>query len=102
MEHSFTHGPLLLGLGHLAACSFHGAQLRSRASPTGTRPPNSLLLPWSTASLMERSPYFFTASSPLPLGLGHLAACSSHGAPFRARATRPAAHINVRPGPCGT
>ncbi|KAL2541037.1 hypothetical protein Adt_02015 [Abeliophyllum distichum] len=44
-EHSFAQGPLPLELGHLAACSYHRTQLHSRASPTGTRPPCSLLLP---------------------------------------------------------
>ncbi|KAL2504876.1 hypothetical protein Adt_20497 [Abeliophyllum distichum] len=51
MQHSFVQVPLLLGLDHLVACSSRGAQLRSRASPTRTRPPCSLLLPWSTALL---------------------------------------------------
>ncbi|KAL2480569.1 hypothetical protein Adt_33535 [Abeliophyllum distichum] len=51
MEHSFAQGPLPLGLNHLTASSSHGAQLRSRASPTRTRPPHSFLLPWSTVSL---------------------------------------------------
>ncbi|KAL2526394.1 hypothetical protein Adt_11448 [Abeliophyllum distichum] len=44
-------GPLPLGLGHPVACSSHGAQLRSRASPTGTRLPSNLLLPRSIGSL---------------------------------------------------
>ncbi|KAL2487116.1 hypothetical protein Adt_31872 [Abeliophyllum distichum] len=51
--------PLSLGLGHLAACSARGAQLRSRASPTGTRTPSSLLRPRSTASASQ------TGTSPL-------------------------------------
>ncbi|KAL2511762.1 hypothetical protein Adt_17362 [Abeliophyllum distichum] len=55
IEHSFAQGPLPLRIGHLAACSSHGAQLRSRASPTGTRTLCSLLIPWSTASLKSLS-----------------------------------------------
>ncbi|KAL2525131.1 hypothetical protein Adt_10185 [Abeliophyllum distichum] len=54
-EHSFSQGPLPLGLDHLAAGSSHGIELRSSASPTGIRPPYSWLLPWSTASLKDLS-----------------------------------------------
>ncbi|KAL2517958.1 hypothetical protein Adt_14205 [Abeliophyllum distichum] len=50
-EHSLPQGSLPLRLGHIAACSSHGAQPRSRASPTRTRPHCSLLLPRRTASL---------------------------------------------------
>ncbi|KAL2485116.1 hypothetical protein Adt_29872 [Abeliophyllum distichum] len=50
MEQRFTQEPLPLGLGHLAACSSHGATLRARASTTGTRLPCSLLFTWSNAS----------------------------------------------------
>ncbi|KAL2461382.1 hypothetical protein Adt_44802 [Abeliophyllum distichum] len=55
MEQLFAQGPLVLGLGHLAACASHGETLRTRASPTGTRPPCSLLFPWSKASLNRLS-----------------------------------------------
>ncbi|KAL2504341.1 hypothetical protein Adt_19962 [Abeliophyllum distichum] len=50
-----AQGPLPLGLGHLAACSSQGTQPRSRASPTGTRPPSSLFLPRNTTSLKGHS-----------------------------------------------
>ncbi|KAL2526403.1 hypothetical protein Adt_11457 [Abeliophyllum distichum] len=82
-EDIFAQGALSLGLGHLASCSFHGAQLRSRASPIGTRPPSILLLPRSTASLNGLSHWDSAtkqlappaehsfAQGPLPLGLGH-------------------------------
>ncbi|KAL2533714.1 hypothetical protein Adt_07065 [Abeliophyllum distichum] len=99
MEHSFAQGPLPLGLCHLASCSSHGVQLRSRASPTGTRPPCSFLLPWSTA-LLKGLPHWDSttlqlsppmehsfAQGPPTLGLGHLAACSSHGAQLRSTAS---------------
>ncbi|KAL2480593.1 hypothetical protein Adt_33559 [Abeliophyllum distichum] len=79
-------------LGHVAACSSHGAQLRSRTSPTRTRPPCSLLLPWSTASLKG-----------LSHRLGHVATCFSHGAQLRSRAspfmTRPLCSLLL---PCST
>ncbi|KAL2461383.1 hypothetical protein Adt_44803 [Abeliophyllum distichum] len=49
-EEIFAQEPLLLGLGYLMACSSHGAALRTRDSPTGTRPPPcSSLLPWSNS-----------------------------------------------------
>ncbi|KAL2466380.1 hypothetical protein Adt_42231 [Abeliophyllum distichum] len=98
-EDIFAQGPLPLGLGHIAACSSYGAQPRSRASPTGTRPHCSLLLPRSTASLKGLSHWDLAAmqlapptehslaQGSLPLGLGHLAACSSHEAQLRSRAS---------------
>ncbi|KAL2541394.1 hypothetical protein Adt_02372 [Abeliophyllum distichum] len=73
--------------------------LRSRASSTGTRPPCSLLLPWSTTSLKGLSHWDSAtkqlappmehnfAQGPLLLGLSHLAACSSHGAQLHSRAS---------------
>ncbi|KAL2485778.1 hypothetical protein Adt_30534 [Abeliophyllum distichum] len=99
MEHSFAQVPLPLRLGHLAACSSHGAQLRSRASPTGIRPPCSRLLSWSTASLNGLSHWdsatlqlaapmeYSFAQGLLSLELFHLAAGSSHGAQLRSRAS---------------
>ncbi|KAL2542783.1 hypothetical protein Adt_03761 [Abeliophyllum distichum] len=92
MEHSLAQVPLLLGLGQLATCSSHGAQPPSSASPTRTRPPYSLLLYWSTASLKYLSHWDSTtrqlhpskehsfSQGSLPLGLDHLATCSTHGA----------------------
>ncbi|KAL2454029.1 hypothetical protein Adt_48469 [Abeliophyllum distichum] len=87
-DHSLAQVPLSLGLGHQAACSSHGTQPRSRASPTRTRPPSSLFLPRNTASL-KCLPHWDSATKqlilpkehslaqvPLPLGLDHLAACS--------------------------
>ncbi|KAL2541890.1 hypothetical protein Adt_02868 [Abeliophyllum distichum] len=52
-EHRFTCGPLLLGLGHFAACySSQEASLCLRASSTETRPLSSIFfLPMSIASL---------------------------------------------------
>ncbi|KAL2499537.1 hypothetical protein Adt_25087 [Abeliophyllum distichum] len=75
-EHSLVQRPLSLGLGRQAACSSKGTQPRSSASPTGIRPPSSLFLTWNTTSLKD---------------LSHTP-CKS----------RPATHINVCPGPCGT
>ncbi|KAL2504467.1 hypothetical protein Adt_20088 [Abeliophyllum distichum] len=111
MEQRFAQEPLPLGLDHLAACSSHGATLRTRASPTGTRPPCSLLLTWSNASHKSLSHWDSTtlqlappteqrlAQDPLPLGLGHLATCSSHGATLRARSpptgTRPPCNLFI-------
>ncbi|KAL2504483.1 hypothetical protein Adt_20104 [Abeliophyllum distichum] len=98
-EQCLAQEPLPQGFGHLAACSFHGATLRARASPTGTRPPCSLLLTWSNTSRKNLSHWVSAtlqlalsmeqslAQEPLPLGCGHLAACSSHGATLRARAS---------------
>ncbi|KAL2480365.1 hypothetical protein Adt_33331 [Abeliophyllum distichum] len=91
--------PLPQGLGHLAVCSFHGAQLRSRASPTGTRAPSSLLFLRSTTSLkslfhwdsatllLAPTTEHNLAQGPLPLGLSHLAACSSYRTQPRTRAS---------------
>ncbi|KAL2461801.1 hypothetical protein Adt_45221 [Abeliophyllum distichum] len=99
MEQRFAQEPLPLGLGHLAACPYHGSTLRVRASPTGTRPPCSLPLTWSNASCkslshwdsatLQFAPHMeqrFT-QEPLPLGLDHLEAFSSHGSTLRARAS---------------
>ncbi|KAL2457869.1 hypothetical protein Adt_46193 [Abeliophyllum distichum] len=86
MDYSFDQVPLPLRLGHLAACSVHGPQLRSSASPTETRPPSSLLL--HGAQLRSR---------PLLLGLGHLVACSSYRTQFRSSTsptgTRPSSSL---------
>ncbi|KAL2542803.1 hypothetical protein Adt_03781 [Abeliophyllum distichum] len=98
-EHNFSQGPLPLGLDHLAACSTNGAQPHSSASPIGTRPPGSCILPRNTASLkglfhwdsatlqlappMEHS----LAQVPFSLGLDHLPACSSHDSQLRSRAS---------------
>ncbi|KAL2485117.1 hypothetical protein Adt_29873 [Abeliophyllum distichum] len=99
MEQRFAQEPLPLGLGHLEACSSHRIILRARASPTETRPPCSLPLPWSNASRKSLSHWDSAtlqlappieqrfAQEPLPLGLGHLAACSSHRATLRTRAS---------------
>ncbi|KAL2525149.1 hypothetical protein Adt_10203 [Abeliophyllum distichum] len=102
MEHSFAQGPLPLGLGHLAICSSHGAELRSSASLTGTRAPCGWLLLWNTNSLnglfhwdsaalrLALSMEYSFAQGPLPLGLD------------KPQKTRPTVHINVCPRPCGT
>ncbi|KAL2461757.1 hypothetical protein Adt_45177 [Abeliophyllum distichum] len=123
MDQRFVQELLPLGLGHLVACPYHGATLRARASPIGTRPPIlkatlrarasptrtwppcSLLLPWNNASRKSVSHWDSAtlqlappieqrfAQEPVPLGLGHLAACPSHGSTLHARAfptgTRP-------------
>ncbi|KAL2486858.1 Uncharacterized protein Adt_31614 [Abeliophyllum distichum] len=99
IEQRFMQGPLPLGFGHLAARSSDGATLSARTSPTGTRPHCSLLLLWSNASLkclshwdsatLQLAPPMeqrFT-QGPLPLGLGLIAACSSHGATLRSSAS---------------
>ncbi|KAL2492835.1 hypothetical protein Adt_28463 [Abeliophyllum distichum] len=98
-EHSLAQVPLPLGFGHQAACSSQGTQPRSSDSPTGTRPPSNLFLPRNTASLKCLS-YWDSATKqlvppiehslaqvPLPLGLGHKRACSSHGTQPRSRAS---------------
>ncbi|KAL2485128.1 hypothetical protein Adt_29884 [Abeliophyllum distichum] len=99
MEQRFVQEPLPLGLGYLAVCSSHGVMLRARTSPTGTRPPCSLPLLWSNALHKNLSHWDSTtlqlappmeqrfAQEPLPLGLGHLAACSSDRGILRARAS---------------
>ncbi|KAL2487113.1 hypothetical protein Adt_31869 [Abeliophyllum distichum] len=68
MKHIFVQGPLPLGLSHLAACSTQGAQLRSRASPSGIRPHSSLLRLGITTSLKGLPPGTWTPSSLLLLG----------------------------------
>ncbi|KAL2487114.1 hypothetical protein Adt_31870 [Abeliophyllum distichum] len=79
-EHSLAQGPLPLGLDHLTDCSAQGAQLYSRVSLTGTRSPSYLLCPRSTDSLkLAPSKEHSFIQGPLPLGLGHLAACSAQG-----------------------
>ncbi|KAL2492893.1 hypothetical protein Adt_28521 [Abeliophyllum distichum] len=87
-KHSLAQVPIPLGLGHQPACSSQGTQPRSSASPTGTRPPSDLFLPRNTASLKCLSHWdsatkqlvplkeHSLAQVPLPLGLGHLPACS--------------------------
>ncbi|KAL2466096.1 hypothetical protein Adt_41947 [Abeliophyllum distichum] len=99
MEQRFAQVPLPLGLDYIAACSSYGAKLHASASPTGTRPPCSLLLPWSKASCKCLSHWDSTTLQlallveqrfvqvPLPLRLGHLAACFSHEATLRTRAS---------------
>ncbi|KAL2475732.1 hypothetical protein Adt_36468 [Abeliophyllum distichum] len=71
----------------------------SRASPTGIPLPCSMLLRWSNASLKGLSHWDSAtlqpappmeqrlAQGPLPLGFGHLAACSSYGATLGSRAS---------------
>ncbi|KAL2474248.1 hypothetical protein Adt_34984 [Abeliophyllum distichum] len=51
MEQRFAQEPLPLGLSHPTARSSYGSTLRSKASPTRTRPPYSSLLLWSNTSL---------------------------------------------------
>ncbi|KAL2480242.1 hypothetical protein Adt_33208 [Abeliophyllum distichum] len=108
-EDSLVQEPLPLGLGHLVACSPHGATLRARASPTGTRPHCNLLLTLSNASrkhlshwdsaTLQLAPHIEQCfvQAPLPLGLGHIATCSFHGATLRTRAspTRTRPHCNL-------
>ncbi|KAL2505233.1 Uncharacterized protein Adt_20854 [Abeliophyllum distichum] len=99
MEQRLAQGPFPLGLDHLAACFSDGTTLHSRASLTRTRPPYILLLLWSNAWLKGLFHWDSTtlklthpmeqrfAHGPLPLGLGHLVACSSDGATLRSRAS---------------
>ncbi|KAL2476060.1 hypothetical protein Adt_36796 [Abeliophyllum distichum] len=93
----YAQGPLPLRLGYLLACSFHGATLRTRASPIGTRSPSNLLLPWSNASYkglshLDSATFQLAppmeqrfAQGPLPLGLSHLAACSLYRATLHSK-----------------
>ncbi|KAL2517245.1 hypothetical protein Adt_13492 [Abeliophyllum distichum] len=72
----------LKGLSHWDSATLQLAppvehSFAQRASPTGTRLPCNLPLPWSKASLKV----------PLPLRFGHLAACSSHRAQLRSSAS---------------
>ncbi|KAL2487115.1 hypothetical protein Adt_31871 [Abeliophyllum distichum] len=99
MDHCFVQRRFPLGLSHLAACSAQGAQLRSRASPTRTRPPSSFLLLGSTTSLKGLSHWDSATyqlappkersfvQGPPPLGLGHLTAHFAQRVQIRSRAS---------------
>ncbi|KAL2492135.1 hypothetical protein Adt_27763 [Abeliophyllum distichum] len=92
MEQRFAQVPHPLGLDRFTVYSSHGAMHRSSASPTGTRPPYSLLLPWSNAvckclsywdlATLQFAPPMEQRSAqwPFQLEFGLLAVCSSHGA----------------------
>ncbi|KAL2541889.1 hypothetical protein Adt_02867 [Abeliophyllum distichum] len=102
-EHRFAQWPLPLRLGHFSACSSsQEAYIRLRASSTRTRTLSSILLFPSSIALLKGLSHWNSATSqhapppkehhftqgPLPLRLGHVAACfSSQGASLRLRAS---------------